>query len=166
MNGIHTRPLLLLCWNLAAITTEHDTSHALVAALQNGFVEALVGQLQDRLAPKGPNQEKLAQLALAGLLVLIAPHRKPLIKRTVLPLTRAVPWLLDEALTEPVGFVVGGCAVAGIGLLRLRHQVLRPDVLASLAAKYQAMSAHPRAVERLYEHLFGGRAPARPSEWD
>lgn len=81
-------------------------------------------------------------------------------------LTRAVPWLLDEALTEPVGFVFAGSAVAGIGLLRPRNQVLRPDVRASLAAKYQAMPTDPRAVERLYEHLLGSGPAHRPSRPD
>jgi hypothetical protein len=65
---IDTLPLFLLLWNVAALCYERVANRSFHGALPDSLGETLLAVLRERVRPKGANEQKLAQLTLAGLL--------------------------------------------------------------------------------------------------
>jgi hypothetical protein len=133
---IHTPPLFLLVWNMAALRYERGADRSFQGILPDALVEILLTVLRERVHPKGPNEEKLAQLALAGLLGFLLPRLTKELRRILGPLAGMTQWLSQEALKQT--FVPALFALEGIALLRPGEPVFKPLVCVGLLQKSKA----------------------------
>jgi hypothetical protein len=113
----------------------------------------LTDLLRKRVQPRGSNQEKVAQLALAALLRLLDPGLAGALSRLLEPIKGATWWLGQEAMSEQVGFVPALFALEGIALLRPNVQVFTPMVRAGLLSKCEAYGEIGPAIEFLRKRV-------------
>ncbi|MGQ0571664.1 MAG: hypothetical protein ACT4P5_19345 [Armatimonadota bacterium] len=148
---IDTLPLFLLLWNMAALRYERAADRSFHGTLPANPIEILLTVLRERVRPKGPNDEKLAQLALAGLLRFLLPQFGNELRGILAPLTTSTRWLYNEALEQtflPVLF-----ALEGIALLQPGEPVLTPQVCLGLRWKFKAYEEVGPAIEHLCERV-------------
>jgi hypothetical protein len=150
---IHTPPLFLLVWNMAALRYERGADRSFQGILPDALVEILLTVLRERVHPKGPNEEKLAQLALAGLLGFLLPRLTKELRRILGPLAGMTQWLSQEALKQT--FVPALFALEGIALLRLGEPVFKPLVCVGLLQKSKAYEEVGPAIEHLRARVKG-----------
>lgn len=136
---IHTLPLFLLVWNMAALRYERGADRSFHGTLPNALVETSLTALRERVRPKGANKEKLAQLALAGLFAFLVPRRTEALRRILAPLANITRWLYEEAVKQT--FVPALFALEGIDLLRRREPVFTPPVCGELLKKWGQRSS-------------------------
>ncbi len=145
--GIHTLPLFELVWTMAALSYErvHDGSFAF--AFPQTTQEALLDVLADRIRTKGPNPEKLAQCALAGLLFFLFPQYRRRLAQLLAPLKGPARWLADMALQQ--SFVPALFALEGIALQVVREGVFNPWVCSMLLLQFGTEKNDSPALKRL-----------------
>ena len=150
---IHSFPLFLLLWNIAVVQFERGAgiTHSFEGALPNPLIQAILDLLHQRVSPKGPNKEKLAKLALAGLLSFLVPHLANELRKILATLAGITKWLYPEALKQT--FVPGLFSLEGIALLKPSETVLTPIVRAGLLAKSEEYEDIGLAIEFLRQHL-------------
>jgi hypothetical protein len=128
---IHTFPLFLLLWNVCAIHYERGVgvTPSFEGALPDSLIQILLELLRQRVVPRGPNKEKLAQLALTGLISFLVPQWTEELRRILAPLTGPTKWLYPEAQAQT--FVPALFSLEGIGLAIefLRQHVEQRDNL-------------------------------------
>ena len=152
--GTHTLPLFLLLWNIAALRYERGPIRRFDQTLPKGMPQTLMELLRERVQPKGPNKEKLAQLSLAALLHLLDPSLGGGLRRLLEPIKGATRWLEQEAMNEQVGFVPAFFALEGIALLRLHSApVFTPVVRSGLLSKCEAYEEIGPAIEFLRNRI-------------
>ncbi|HBB15631.1 MAG TPA: hypothetical protein DCZ97_01025 [Syntrophus sp. (in: bacteria)] len=149
----HTLPLFLLIWNMVALHYERVTNHSFDGALPNKLVETLLDQLEQRVRSKGPNKEKIAQLALAGLLGFLLPSVTAKLRNIIKPFSGTTPWLEEEINKDQVGFVPALFALEGIALLKQSDAVFKPLVCAKILLKLGKYEDIGPAIEHLRERV-------------
>jgi hypothetical protein len=115
--------------------------------LPDAVMRILLEVLRERVRPKGPNQEKLAQFALAGLLRFLAPRFGDELRTILAPLAGMLNWLYHEALQQT--FVPALFALEGITLLRHNQLVFTRPVCAGLLAASMEYEDVGTAIEHL-----------------
>ena len=148
---IHTLPLFRLVWNMAALGYERGASRSFHGTLPDTLVETLLAVLRERVRPKGPNDEKLAQLALAGLLGFLVPRLGNKLRRILVPLASITRWLYQEALEQT--FLPTLFALEGIALLGPGEPVFKPLVCIGLLQKSKADEEVGPVIEHLRERV-------------
>jgi len=151
--GIHTLPLFGLVWSMAELFYERAIERSFSGAFPQTTRKTLLAVLADRISPKGPNQEKVAQFALAGLLAFLYPQYKLRLIKLLAPLKGAVRWLGDMALQE--SFVPAVFTLEGISLQALRASVFTPWVCSMLLLQYSAEKNDSAALKTLRLHISG-----------
>jgi hypothetical protein len=155
---IHTLPLFLLLWNLVALAYERGKTRCFDGALPKAVLQTVMDLLRERVKPRAPNKEKLAQLSLGSMVLLVDPGLGRQLAQTLEPIDGATPWLAKEALAPQVGFVPALFTFEGIALLQPRAAVFTPMVRAALLAKSREYDEIGPAIERLRAGLErGGR---------
>jgi hypothetical protein len=147
----HTLPLFLLLWNMAAVRYERGADRSFDGTLPDTLIETLLDVLRGRVRPKGPNKEKLAQLALAGLLGFLAPSLCPKLQHILAPLTKSARWLHQQALE--LTFVPALFVLEGIMLLHLSEAVFTPFLCLGLLGKSEEYEDVGAAIEHLRERV-------------
>jgi len=148
---IDTLPLFLLLWNMAALRYERAADRSFHSTLPANLIEILLTVLRERVRPKGPNNEKLAQLALAGLLRFLLPRFGNELRGILAPLATSTRWLYNEALEQT--FLPALFALEGIALFRPNEPVLTPLVSVGLLAKSKQYEEAGPAIEDLRERV-------------
>jgi hypothetical protein len=148
---MHTLPLFLLLWNMATLHYERRANRAFDGTLPDALVEILGSVLRGRVQAKGPNQEKLAQLALSGLLGFLAPRHSRELRRTLTSLAKSTQWLRPLALEQT--FVPALFALEGLALLYPEENVFIPLVCRKLLAKSEEYEEVGPAIEHLRERV-------------
>jgi hypothetical protein len=138
-------------WNVAALRYERGADQTFDKTLPNSLQDTLLDILVERIGPKGPNKEKLAQLALAGLLKFLAPRLGDKLHSILTPLVKSARWLRPQALE--LTFVPALFALEGIALLRLNEGVFTPQVCLALLAKSEDYEDIGPAIEHVREHV-------------
>ncbi|GAB6042871.1 hypothetical protein [Endothiovibrio diazotrophicus] len=153
-----TRQLFLLAWSLSYVRHDRFAPGRFEGGLREELVTRLVRQLQKRVSPKGGNDEKLAQLALGGLLALVAPRRCEKLRDILRPLVALERWLLSEALTD--SFIPSLFALEGLALSTPVRSIFNVLICRELLAKSAELDHTGPAVEALKERVkrYGGRA--------
>jgi hypothetical protein len=149
--GIHTLPLFLLVWNMVALSQERDPERNCEEALPRDMQQLLIRVLAGRVNPKRPNQEKLAQFALAGLISFLFPEHKTQLAMLVAPLSGAARRLLTLAMEQT--FVPAFFGLEGIALQTWREQVFSPANRAELLKKLEEYEDVGPALQRLRLHV-------------
>jgi hypothetical protein len=150
---IHTLPLFLLLWNVAALRYERGPTRSFDRTLPQGMSQTLLELLRERVQPKAPNKEKLAQLSFAALLHLLDPDLGDQLRRLLEPIKGATWWLGQEAMKEQVGFVPAFFALEGIALLRPGVAVFTPTIRSGLLSKCEAYEEIGAAIEYLRDRI-------------
>jgi len=156
---IDTLPLFLLVWNMAALGYERGADRSFHGTFLDTLVEILLTVLRERVRPKGPNDEKLAQLALAGLLKFLLPRHGNELRGILGPLATSTRWLYKEALEQP--FLPALFALEGIALLHPGEPVFTPQVCLGLLWKFKRHEELGPAIEHLCERVEGHGALRR-----
>ncbi|MFH1719613.1 MAG: hypothetical protein ABIF19_19860 [Planctomycetota bacterium] len=149
----HTLPLFLLIWNMVALHYERVANHSFDGALPNKLVETLLDLLEQRVRSKGPNKEKIAQLALAGLLGFLLPSVTAKLRNIIKPLSDATPWLEKEIIKDQTGFVPALFALEAIALHKQSEAVFKPLVCAKVLLKLEKYEDIGPAIEHLRERV-------------
>jgi hypothetical protein len=145
--GIHTSPLFVLIWNMAALCYERGPERRFEATFHDGLQELLVGDLTVRVHSNRPNPEKLAQLALGGLLAFLFPQNKERVVKVLAPLKGANRRLEELALKQT--FVPAYFALQGIAIQTKRSKVFTPATCAALLKKFEEYDNVGPALETL-----------------
>ncbi len=148
---IDTLPLFLLVWNMAALRYQRGSDRSFDRTLPTALIETLLDVLRDRIHPKGPNEEKVAQLGLAGLLGFLLPQLSAKLRARMAPLRGATPWLSELALEQT--FVPALFALEGIALLQPGNMIFTPLVSMGLLMKSKQYEDIGPAVEHLRERV-------------
>lgn len=148
---IHTLPLFRLVWNMAALGYERGADRSFCGTLPDTLVETLLAVLRKRVRLKGANEEKLAQLALAGLLSFLVPQLGNELRRILAPLATITRWLYQDALEQT--FLPALFALEGIALLRPDEPVFKPLLCVGLLQKSKADEEVGPAIEHMRERL-------------
>jgi hypothetical protein len=145
--GTHTFPLFLLVWNLAALSYERGPARSFAGTFSHTTQELLLSVVEDRVQPKGPNPEKLAQFELAGMIAFLFPQHKRRLVESLRPLKGAVRWLAALALEQ--SFVPAVFALEGIALVVGWQRVFTLAVCDELLPKFQDYEDVGPALEQL-----------------
>lgn len=103
------------------------------------------------MVPKGSNKEKLAQLALAGLISFLVPRLTKELRSILAPLSGITKWLYPEA--QALTFVPALFSLKGINLLKPSEPVFTPFVRAVLLAKSKEYEDIGPAIEFLRQQV-------------
>ncbi len=155
---IHTPPLFLFVWNMAALRYERGADRSFQGTLPDALIKILLAVLRERVRPKGANEEKLAQLALGGLLKFLLPRLGNELRGILAPLA-TITRLYKEALEHT--FVLALFALEGIALFRPDEPVLTPLVSVGLLAKSKQYEEIGPAIDHLCERVKGHGALGR-----
>ena len=150
---IHTTPLFLLLWNVCAVHYERGVGviRSFDGALPDSLIQTLIEVLRQRVVPKGSNKEKLAQLALAGLISFLVPRLTKKLRSILAPLFGITKWLYPEA--QALTFVPALFSLKGIDLLKPSEPVFTPFVCAVLLAKSKEYEDIGPAIKFLRQHV-------------
>ena len=133
---MHTLPLFLLVWNMAALGYERGLERSFAGTFPHAVQELLLAVLAERVHPKGPNPEKLwEQLALAGLLAFVFPEHRTRLVELLVPLRGAVRRQAKPAMKQ--SFVPAVFALEGIALQGVAEDVFTPAICAELLRKFE-----------------------------
>jgi hypothetical protein len=146
-----TLPLFLLLWNLAAVRYERGENRSFDQMFPDAFIETLLEVLKERVQATGDNSEKVAQLALGGLLVFLVATLRKRILRILAPLAKSASWLKQEALERT--FVPAFFALEGVALLTTSASVFTPQVCFGLLWKSGDYGDVGPAIEHLRKRL-------------
>ena len=152
---IQTGDLAKLAWSLAALAYDRGAAPSLLGALSGELAKTLAEILSTRVAPKGPNCDKLAQLGLAGVLALVDPQETRYLAQTVAPLRGPTRWLAGEALDPAMGFVPALFALEGMAVLKPWSTVFGHKARGTLLARLAESGAVGPAVDYLRARLTG-----------
>ena len=150
---MHTLPLFLLFWNLVALEYERGLEQRFDNLLVANMQIMLMEVLRERVKPRGANSEKNAQLALAGLLLLLNASLRDKLGSILAPISGAIEWLQREALDDQMGFIPALFTLNGISLLKPPEAVFAKSTCAVLVAKAGDYADIGSAVEHLLERL-------------
>jgi len=156
---IHTFPLFLLVWNMAALCYERGPKQKFAETLPLTAQELLLEILSHRIKPKESNQEKLAHFTLAGLLAFLFPHHKRRLVNLLAPLKGAVRWLTPLAMDQ--SFVPAVFALEGVALLTGREEIFTSAVCEKLLPKFEEYEDVGLALENLRLRISGDKHPIR-----
>ena len=131
----HTLPLLLLVWNMAAVSYDRELVSNLGNAFPHGTDELLISALARRVSPRQANQEKLWQIAFGGLLAFIFPNQKSRIIDLLRPLKGATRWLVKLAMD--LTYLPAVFALVGIAVLTNRPRLFTPSICSQLLKKFE-----------------------------
>jgi hypothetical protein len=150
---IHTTPLFLLLWNVCAVHYERGVGviRSFEGALSDSLIQTLLEILRQRVVPKGSNKEKLAQLALAGLISFLVPRLTKELRSILAPLSGITKWLYPEA--QALTFVPALFSLKGIDLLKPSEPIFTPFVRAVLLAKSKEYEDIGPAIEFLRQQV-------------
>jgi hypothetical protein len=143
----NTISLLLLIWNIGALSYDRKLVNKLGKAFPHAIRELLVADLAKRISPKGSNEEKLWQLALGGLLFFLFPGQKSVIIDALKPLKGATRWLVELAMEQT--FVPALFALEGMALLTDHKRVFTPSTCLELLRKFEDYSDIGPAMNNL-----------------
>jgi hypothetical protein len=115
--------------------------------LPDTLVEILLAFLKDRVKATGDNGEKMAQLAVAGLLNFLTPTLHKRLLGILVPLRKSAPWLQPEALEQT--FVPALFALEGLALLNPNADVFTRQVRFGLLWKSEVYESVGPAIEHL-----------------
>ena len=150
---INTLPLFLLLWNVCAVHYARGVGviGSFEGALPDSLFQILLEVLRQRVAPKGSNKEKLAQLALAGLISFLVPRLTKELRSILSPLSGIIKWLYPEA--QALTFVPALFSLKGIDLLKPSEPVFTPFARAGLLAKLKDYEDIGPAIEFLRQQV-------------
>ena len=134
----NTLSLLLLIWNIGALSYDRKLVNKPGNAFPHATRELVIAVLAKRINPKRPNEEKLWQLALGGLLFFLFPSQKLVIIDALKPLKGATRWLVELAMEQT--FLPALFALEGIALLTDHKRVFTPSTCLELLRKFEDYS--------------------------
>jgi len=147
----HTLSLFLLVWNLSALWREKGPSRAFKGAIPERALEWLCEILQVRTEGRRSRDERLAQLALGGMVCVLDADFSATVRSALRPLAPAIPELLEDLLAST--FVPAFFALEGIALLRPEEQVLAPTLRATVVSMADEYERVGPAVAELRDQL-------------
>ncbi|HBB95328.1 MAG TPA: hypothetical protein DC054_08035, partial [Blastocatellia bacterium] len=148
---IHTFPLFLLVWNICASFYDRGLRHKFGDPFTDAELELMLSVLTDRVSAKGPNPEKLEQLALGGLLAISFPQLRSPIINLFASLKGATHWLVALAMDQT--FLPALFALEGIALNTDRKIVFSRERCAELLRKFEEYEDVGPAMNALRNHV-------------
>jgi hypothetical protein len=149
--NMHTLPVFLLVWSLAALRYERGAERSFDGTLPDTQIEILLDLLKERVDAKAENSERLAQLSLAGLLGFLVPAVRKRLRGILAPLIRSAPWLKQKAVE--LTFVPALFALEGLALLSPNGDVFTRQVCFGLLWKSSEYETVGPAIEYLRERV-------------
>jgi hypothetical protein len=147
----HTLYLFLVLWEIAALRYERGEGRSFDGTLPDTLIEILLEVMKERVAAKGENSDRVAQLALAGLLGFLTPTLGKRLRRILVPLTKSAQWLKQEALKWT--FVPALFALQSLALLCPNADVFTPQVRFGLLWKSEQYEDVGPAIEHLRQRV-------------
>ena len=135
---IHTLPIFLLFWNLAALWYERGPIKNLHSLLPSETRNRLINLLRERARPGLWNEEKRAILALAGLIYFLNPQEEAKLQKVLRGRVKGLNYLHDEAMQQT--FVPAFFTLIGMSLLRKAEINFTPSSckqVLEMAANYE-----------------------------
>jgi hypothetical protein len=149
--SMHTLPMFLLVWSLAALHYERGVERTFEGTLPDPQVGIVLDLLKARVGAKAESRERVAQLSLAGLMGLLVPATRKRLSRILALLTRSAPWLKQEAME--LTFVPALFALEGLRLLSPSGDVFTQQLRLGLLWKCKEYEAIGPAIEYLRKRL-------------
>jgi hypothetical protein len=163
---IHTLPLMLLLWHMAAARYERSPNRSFEGTVSPALVDTILNLLDARIGTQDATEDRLAQLAMAGLLQMIAlgdgnpmvaPREQKRIQRILAPLASVK---LPPRDLSSKSFVPAFFALQSIARLHGNTSVFEPLVCRWLLAKCDEEDDGP-ATHYLRERIPKPRLRAR-----